>query len=57
MVRDDSLFFKKEVFGNIVRHKRLLEARIASIQKDLEWSDSLNLVQLERNLQYQYSQV
>ena len=54
-VRTDSLIFNREVFGDIFRRKRLLEARIARIQKSLEEVDSARLVWLERELQYEYN--
>ena len=56
-VKDASIIFNKEVFGNIFRRKRLLAARIAGVQRQLENFDSCSLVRLERSLQVQYNQV
>lgn len=56
-VRIDSLIFNKEVFGDIFRRKRLLEARIAGIQRSLEELHSESLVRLEGELQREYNQV
>ena len=55
MVKDDSIIFNKEVFGNIFHRKLLLEARLAGVQKQLEKFDSCSLVRLERSLQVQYN--
>ena len=54
-VKDDSITFNKEVFGNIFRRKRLLEARLAGVQKQLETFDSCFFIRLERSLQVQYN--
>ena len=56
-VRVDSIKFNIEVFGNIFRRKKDLEARIASIQKSLETWDSSSLEQLERQLRQEYDVV
>ena len=56
-VRIDSLIFNKEVFGDIFRRKRLLEARIAGIQRSLEELHSESLVRLEGELRREYNQV
>ena len=50
MIKEDSSFFNKEIFGDIFRRKRLLEARIAGIQRTLETVDCSSLVQLEKYL-------
>ena len=56
-VKEESLFFNKEVFRNIFRRKILLEARIAGIQRWLENFDCWSLVPLESKLQAEYNQV
>ena len=53
----DSTIFNKEVFRNIFRRKRLLEARIKGIQRSLDDCYDVNLVHLEMQLQKDYSQV
>lgn len=56
-VRVDSIKFNTEVFSNIFKRKKDLEARIASIQKSLETWDSSSLEQLERQLRQEYDVV
>ena len=56
-VRDDSIIFNKQVFGNIFRRKRSLENRLRGVQEKLERVDSISLAILERDLQKEYSDV
>lgn len=56
-VREDSIIFNREVFGNIFKKKRNIEARLQGIQRAFEHVDSLDLVQLEINLQREYNQI
>lgn len=49
--------FNEEVFGNIFRRKRLLEARVKGIQRSIETCDSLTLAQIEKELQEEYNLV
>lgn len=56
-VRDQSINFNKEVFGNIFKRKRNIEARIRGIQKTLERVDSLALYHLEQSLQHDYNHI
>ena len=57
-VRDDSIMFNKNVFGNIFRRKRLLEARLTGIQKQIEMGlgPLHNLLRLEKMVQLEYEQ-
>ncbi|XP_025625104.1 uncharacterized protein [Arachis hypogaea] len=54
-VRDDALAFNRDVFGNIFKRKRELERRVTSIQQKMERVDALSLIQEERELQAEYS--
>ncbi|KAL4328991.1 hypothetical protein AHAS_Ahas13G0255400 [Arachis hypogaea] len=54
-VRDDALAFNRDVFGNIFKRKRELERRVTSIQQRMERVDALSLIQEERELQAEYS--
>ena len=56
LVQEDPISFNKNVLRDIFRRKRLLEARIARIQRSMEMVDSVNLVRLERELQEEYHQ-
>jgi len=56
-VKEESLVFNKEVFGNIFRRKREYEARLRGIQKSLERCDSAALLVLQRQLLKEYEQV
>lgn len=47
-VREKSIIFNKEVFGDIFRRKRAIEVRLNGIQKTLERVDSLALIHLEQ---------
>lgn len=53
-VREDSLVFNREVFGNIRKKKREIENRLKGIWNSLESIDSARLVYLERQLQQEY---
>lgn len=57
MVIMDSLKFNKEVFGNIFRRKRHLEARLRGVQRRLEEVDSARFCLLEKELQDEYNKV
>ncbi|KAL6567778.1 hypothetical protein OROGR_001446 [Orobanche gracilis] len=50
-VRHDSLNFNKEVFGNIHRRKRRVEARLKGVQKELDKKISSDIIQHEAALQ------
>ena len=56
-VRNDSLKFNSEVFGNIHKRKRELEARIRGIEKRLETWDSASLSFLLQQLHKDYDEV
>lgn len=56
-IKDQSLVFNKEVFGNIFRRKRLLEARIRGVHQQLDLFPYSDLIALEKDLQKQYSDV
>lgn len=56
-VRNNSLSFNHEVFGNIFKKKRKIEARLKGIQRTLERVDSLSLLHLEQNLQHEYNHI
>lgn len=49
-VREDAVKFNEEVFGNVFRRKRLLEARIRGVQKRMKNVDSSHLCRIEREL-------
>lgn len=56
-VRERSLIFNREVFGNIFKRKRHLEGRIKGVHRQLDISLSSALIKLERELQDQYNDV
>jgi hypothetical protein len=56
-VRNDSLIFNSEVFGNIQKRKIILERKIKGIQLSIEMVDSARLVYLEQELQQEYDRV
>ena len=56
-VRDDSLTFNKEVFGNIFKRKKDIEKQLQHVQKMIERVDSIHLNMEEDNLQKIYQEV
>ena len=56
-VREESLDFNRNIFGNIFRRKRTLENRLRGVQQKLERVDSALLAILERNLEKEYGDV
>lgn len=56
-VKEASILFNKETFGNIFGKKRELEARLKGIQKRLEVVDSASLVFLQSNLPKEYEKI
>lgn len=56
-VRIQSLIFSKDVFDDIFRRKRNIEAWLKGIQKTLERVDSLFLLHLEQSLQHDYNHI
>lgn len=56
-VKEDSIKFNHEVFGNIFRRKRAIEARLKGIQRRLERVDSCNLGKLKLELQHEYNKI
>lgn len=56
-VQEKSTIFNKQVFGNIFRNKRLLEARIKGVHCQLDLYSYSDMIMLEKDLQRQYDQV
>ncbi|CAJ2635885.1 unnamed protein product [Trifolium pratense] len=56
-VRQDSITFNHEVFGNIFKRKKHIENRLKGVQLYLERVDSLHHVLLERDLQREYNHI
>lgn len=56
-IKNGSLVFNQEVFGNIFRRKRLIERRLLGIQQTLERIDSAWLDLLESQLQREYDSI
>jgi len=56
-VRDNSIIFNHEVFGNIFRRKQRVVNRLKGVQKYLERVDSLRHVLLEKELQQEYNHI
>lgn len=56
-VREQSIIFNKDVFGNIFRRKRHLQARIKGVHNQLDRYPYADLISLEKDLQNQYNQV
>lgn len=50
LVKEASISFSKEVFGNIFKRKRILENRLRGVQKSLERVDYVRLLLLEQQL-------
>lgn len=56
-VKDDSITFNREVFGDIFKRKREVENRLKGIQNTLERVDSMWLVRLENQLQHELDKI
>lgn len=56
-VRQESIEFNEQVFGNIYRRKRRVEARLKGVQRELSIQISYDLVQFEAQLQNEYRNV
>lgn len=56
-VQDKSLIFNKEIFGNLFKRKRQLEARIKGVHIQLDSCASSDLIRMERQLQSRYNEV
>lgn len=56
-VRDKSIIFNKEVFGNIFAKKKELEARLRGIQRALENIDLAQLTLLQKELLAEYEDI
>lgn len=56
-VREKSILFNRETFGNIFRRKRNLEAHIKRVHMQLDSHLYSDLINLERALQKQYNEV
>lgn len=56
-VRDQSLVFNKHVFGNVFKNKRILEARIRGVHRELDYWPTSDMIRLEKDLQQQYNQI
>ncbi|PNY04054.1 ribonuclease H, partial [Trifolium pratense] len=57
IVQTTSLRFNKEVFGNIYKNKKLLEARIKGVHLQLDSCQSSDLISFEKSLQLEYNKV
>jgi endonuclease/exonuclease/phosphatase family metal-dependent hydrolase len=56
-VRDHSITFNKDIFGNIFKNKRILEARIRGVHKQLDNHQTSDLILFERKLQQEYNKI
>jgi hypothetical protein len=56
-VRDHSISFNKDIFGNIFKNKRILEARIRGVHKQLDNHQTSDLILFERKLQQEYKKI
>ena len=56
-VKEDSLVFNFEIFGNIIHRTKKMEARLRGIQRRLEEIDFASLIRLEQELQMEYNMV
>ena len=56
-VQEESRIFNSNIFGSILQRKRVLEARINGIQRNLEHWDSLALMRLDLELRSEYEEV
>jgi hypothetical protein len=57
IVKENSIIFNHEVFGNIFRRKKHVESRLKGIQSYLERVDSLRHTFLEKELQQEYNHI
>lgn len=56
-IKEQSLTFNKEIFGNIFKRKRHIGGCIKGAHRQLDIFVSSDLIQLERELQQQYNEV
>jgi hypothetical protein len=56
-VKENSIIFNHEVFGNIFKRKKHMESRLKGIQSYLERVDSLRHTLLEKELQNEYNHI
>lgn len=56
-IKEDSIIFNREVFGNIFASKKRLEARLKGVQRKLESIDSTRLVYLQKELLQDYENI
>lgn len=56
-VRQDAVDFNQNVFGNIFRRKRRIEARLKGVQRELNKNITSDLVQFEKDLQREYRSI
>lgn len=56
-VKEESITFNKEVFGNIFKRERLLSAHLKGVQCCLKDHNTSDLIMLEKNLQHEYEGV
>jgi len=56
-VKEDSIKSNSQVFGNIFKNKRKLEARIKGVHRKLDAFQTPSLIALERDLQQQYNKI
>ena len=56
-VKEKSIMFNWDVFGNIFKRKRQLEGRIKEVHRQLDMVITSDLIQLEINLQQDYKEV
>jgi hypothetical protein len=56
-VQKSSERFNSDIFGNIFKNKRQLEARIKGVHQQLDYCQSSDLINFERHLQNEYNKV
>lgn len=56
-VRESSIIFNQEVFGNIFKRKRQVEKRLKGVQQYFNRVDSLHHALLEKDLQREYNDI
>lgn len=56
-VRVDACAFNQQVFGNIFRRKRHVEARLRGVQRELDHRVTSDIVMFEADLQLEYKEI
>src|ERR1044072_4026269 len=56
-IREASMRFNKETFGNIFRRKKRVEQRLQGVQQELDWRETEAMLRLEHELREEYEEI